>query len=83
MTPLPYGLPRLLALDLVHALTPRQREVAERLAMGEARSVIARELGISVKTLDIHVKEVKKKWKCAVHGIGRIWFCACQDEGQP
>jgi len=37
---------------------------------------IAKELGISPKTLDIFRGKVKKKFKTTMHGIARVWFCA-------
>ncbi len=69
-------------LDPVHAkamvasLTPRERQTAERIAMGMAQVDIAKELGISPKTLDIFRGKVKRKFKTTMHGIARIWFCA-------
>jgi FixJ family two-component response regulator len=64
------------AQDLVDSLTPRERQTAERIAMGMTQAEIAKELGISPKTLDIFRGKVKKKFKTTMHGIGRIWFCA-------
>lgn len=42
-------------------LTSREREVLEALASGRARRVVARELGVSVRTLDKHVEHVNTK----------------------
>jgi len=42
-------------------LTRREREVLGALASGRARRVVARELGISVRTLDKHVEHVNTK----------------------
>ena len=64
------------AQTLVDSLTPRERQTAERIAMGMSQPDIAKELGISPKTLDIFRGKVKKKFKTTMHGIGRIWFCA-------
>lgn len=61
---------------MVESLTPRERQTAERIAMGMTQADIAKELGISPKTLDIFRGKVKKKFKTTMHGIGRIWFCA-------
>jgi FixJ family two-component response regulator len=46
-----FGISRLSALDLVNAFTPRQRQVAELIAMGEPRAAIAKRLEISMRTL--------------------------------
>lgn len=64
------------AKKLVAALTPRERETAERIAMGMPQAQIAKELGISPKTLDIFRGKVKRKLGTTVHGIPRVWFCA-------
>jgi FixJ family two-component response regulator len=60
----------------VENLTPRERQTAERIAMGMTQAEIAKELGISPKTLDIFRGKVKKKFKTTMHGIARVWFCA-------
>jgi DNA-binding CsgD family transcriptional regulator len=64
------------AQALVDRLTPRERQTAERIALGMPQEEIAEELGISPKTLDIFRGKVKKKFRTTTHGIGRIWFCA-------
>ena len=64
------------AQALVEKLTPRERQTAEHIAMGIPQEEIAKELGISPKTLDIFRGKVKKKFKTTTHGIGRVWFCA-------
>ena len=71
-----FGLDPTEAQNLVDSLTPRERQTAERIAMGMSQPEIARELGISPKTLDIFRGKVKKKFKTTMHGIARIWFCA-------
>jgi DNA-binding CsgD family transcriptional regulator len=38
-------------------LTPRQREVAERVARGMPYKAIARDLGIALDTVDRHVRD--------------------------
>ncbi|WP_242468012.1 LuxR C-terminal-related transcriptional regulator, partial [Halorhodospira neutriphila] len=43
------------------ALTPRERDILERLAEGESNKVIARHLGISDGTVKLHVKSVLRK----------------------
>jgi two-component system, LuxR family, response regulator FixJ len=42
-------------------LTPREREVFERLAQGKANKVIAAELGISPRTVEVHRARVMAK----------------------
>jgi DNA-binding CsgD family transcriptional regulator len=64
------------AKKLVASLTPREKQTAERIAMGVPQAQIAKELGISPKTLDIFRGKVKKKLGTTMHGIPRVWFCA-------
>ncbi len=64
------------AKKLVESLTPREKQTAERIAMGLPQAQIAKELGISPKTLDIFRGKVKKKLGTTMHGIPRVWFCA-------
>lgn len=45
-------------------LTPREREVATLLAVGEPNREIARALGCSVKTIDTHRGHVLRKLHC-------------------
>ena len=47
--------------DPFDALTPRERDILERLAAGESNKVIARHLGISDGTVKLHVKSVLRK----------------------
>jgi len=61
---------------LVESLTPRESQVAERIAMGMPQEDIAKELGISSKTLDIFRGNVRTKFSTTTHGIPRVWFCA-------
>lgn len=72
----PFNMNPVEAQKLVETLTPRERQTAERIAMGLPQVQIAKELGISPKTLDIFRGKVKKKLKTTMHGIGRVWFCA-------
>lgn len=45
----------------VEALTPREHEVFERVASGQANKVIALDLGISERTVEIHRSQVMQK----------------------
>jgi DNA-binding CsgD family transcriptional regulator len=64
------------AKALIDSLTPRERQVAELIAMGVPQRDIAKKLGISPKTLDIHRGNVRAKLGVPVYGIPRICFCA-------
>jgi DNA-binding CsgD family transcriptional regulator len=64
------------AKALIDSLTPRERQVAELIAMGVEQKDIAEQLHISPRTLDIHRGGVRAKLGVPVHGIPRIWFCA-------
>ena len=48
-------------LDKLAALTRRERDVFERVADGEMNKVIAAELGISERTVEVHRGQVMKK----------------------
>lgn len=80
-----FGIEPTEAAALMAKLTPRQREVAERMAMGEPNRTIAAELGISVKTLDIHRNMIGTKFDSPSIGIARIVFAskfaAASEEG--
>jgi two-component system, LuxR family, response regulator FixJ len=64
------------AKSLIESLTPREREVAELIALGMPQKDIAKKLGISPKTLDIFRGNVRTKLDVTTYGIPRIWFCA-------
>lgn len=49
------------ARELLARLTPREQQVADLIASDKTNRVIAEELGISVKTLDVHRTNVKMK----------------------
>ncbi len=58
-------------------LTARQREVAGMITRGMTNREIATQLGISVKTLDIHRADVYEKLRSrTAAGIARIVFLA-------
>ncbi len=45
----------------INSLTPREHEVYERVAQGQANKVVAIELGISERTVEIHRSQVMHK----------------------
>lgn len=49
--------------DLGHALTPRQVELAKLLALGKTNAEVARNMKISLKTVDTHRTNVLKALK--------------------
>jgi two-component system nitrate/nitrite response regulator NarL len=42
-------------------LTPREMEILTHLAIGQSNKVIARDLGISIGTVKLHVKAILRK----------------------
>ncbi len=67
------------ARALIEALTPRERQVAELIALGLPQKDIAKKLGISPKTLDIFRGNVRSKLEVTTYGIARVWFCALSE----
>ena len=58
-------------------LTPRQQTVAEHIARGRTNDAIARDLGVSVKTVEKHVSEILRRWQVASRiGIARLALSA-------
>jgi DNA-binding NarL/FixJ family response regulator len=54
-------------------LTPRQAMVASHIARGLTNEAIARDLGVSVKTVEKHVSEILRRWQVASRiGIARL-----------
>jgi len=49
------------AATRIASLSPREREVMERVAAGQYNKVVAAELGISISTVEIHRKRVMEK----------------------
>jgi len=49
--------------ERLDALTPREREILERLVKGQAHKVIAAELDISERTVESHRRHIKGKMK--------------------
>lgn len=59
--------------DVATGLTPREMEVFERIGKAHRSRTIAEELGISLKTLDIHRANICRKLKCRANGVVRAW----------
>lgn len=55
---------RLLLRERIKLLSPREREVLDQILHGAPSKVIARELNISVKTVDVHRASIKDKLEC-------------------
>lgn len=53
-----------------NALTPREREIVQLLAEGKNAKKIAVDLGISIKTVEAHRRQIMKKLK--VHSIAQL-----------
>lgn len=74
--PIDFGISSAVAQDLVATLTRREAQVAEGMAMGEERRAIAQRLGISIRTFDIFLGNVREKLGVTSHGIARVLFAA-------
>jgi DNA-binding NarL/FixJ family response regulator len=61
-------------------LTPRQRAVVERIVLGHTNEEIARDLQISIKTVEKHVSEILRRWNVTSRiGIVRTALAARKD----
>jgi len=49
------------ARDLLSLLTPREKEILDQLVMGHANKVVAHQLGISPRTVEIHRASIMEK----------------------
>lgn len=70
-------------LERIESLTPREREVMDRIVNGEANKVIAAELGISQRTVEIHRSRVLHKM--GTHSVAPLvrMVLAARDETGP
>jgi DNA-binding CsgD family transcriptional regulator len=48
----------------MYKLTVRQRAILRILVAGKSQKEAAKELGISVKTLEYHMKQARGQWGC-------------------
>ena len=59
-----------LILDRIESLTPREKEIMERMVAGQANKVIAIELDISQRTVEIHRSRVMHKM--GTHSLAQL-----------
>lgn len=69
------GQSRVVALPAPAVLSPRQSEVAGRVAAGATNQQVADALGISVKGVEKHVGDILERWGAASRfDLARIWW---------
>ena len=71
-----FGLDPEEAVRLVDSLSPREKQVAERIVMGMSSKEIMSDLGLSKQNLAQYRVKIMLKLRTTVHGFGRILFCA-------
>jgi len=69
----PQGLPRFQDGDRAAPLTPREREVAAKLAQGMTNREIASDLVISERTAEAHVEHIRNKLQVSTRGQIAVW----------
>ena len=75
---------RAVVMERYASLTPREREVTERVTAGKANKVIAAELNLSTKTVEVHRANVMKKMEVdSVAELVRLSFLLQPTEGKP
>ena len=59
-----------MAIECLGLLTPREREVLEKIVCGKLNKTIATELGICMKTVEAHRAKVMEKM--GVHSVAEL-----------
>lgn len=70
------ALPNAETLERWHLLTPREREVFQAVAAGRSNKTIAKELGLSVRTVEIHRARLMRK--LGAHGLADLVLLGVQ-----
>jgi DNA-binding NarL/FixJ family response regulator len=65
-------------------LTPRQRQVGELVARGLSAKAIAREIGLSVRTVEDHIQEAANRLPGGTPARHKltIWFLNIRDDDE-
>jgi RNA polymerase sigma factor (sigma-70 family) len=74
-------LERLHIMDRMSSLTAREREVMEQVVQGKANKVIAADLGVSQRTVEIHRARVMEKMQA--NSLAHLVRMVMVSEGQP
>lgn len=70
------------ARDLLGELTPREKDVLDKLVQGHPNKVVAYELGISPRTVEIHRAHIMGKFGASsLSDLVRVVLTAQQDDG--